>query len=169
MKELFANLAAYFAETYSFDYIQNFDMTDAGRFMPTMVIGLCIGVFIAVCLSYYNGQYLGSVVRALYGAGAFDAQSAKSLAEVGCDKPLIRRAISKNPVLSKYVKPTEDGRFFIPEVDKYIADKRFKSVKGGKLTVLIAFFVCLFGCFTLMFLIPEILQFADNLITLVKG
>lgn len=169
MKELFTELTAYFAEAYSFDYIQNFDMTDAGRFMPIMVIGLCIGVFTAVCISYYNGQYLGTVVRTLYSAGAFDAGSAKALADVGLDKPLIRRAIAKNPVLSKYVKPTEDGRFFIPEAEKYIADKRFKEVRGGKWTLVIAFALCLIGCVFLLDALPEVVQLADNAIGIIKS
>ena len=72
MQELFKNLQEYFAEAYAFEHIQNFDMTDVRRFLPLAVIGLAIGVFIAICVSYYHGQYLGTVVRALYRADAFD-------------------------------------------------------------------------------------------------
>lgn len=169
MSELFTNLKDYFAEAYSFDHVQNFDMTDAARFMPLAVIGLAIGVFIAVCISYYNGQYLGSVVRALYAAAAFDPASAVALADIGCDKPLLRHAIRKNFVLSKYVKATEDGRFYIPEEDKYIADKRFKEVRGGGWTLVIAFFLCLVGCIFLLDALPEILQLADNAIGMIKA
>lgn len=167
MTELFTNLKAYIEEIYSFDYIQNFDMTDVGRFLPIAIIGLAIGVFLAVCISYYNGQYLGSVVRALYKADAFDENSALPLAEIGCDKPLLRRAIRKNFVLSKYVKPTEDGRFYIPDADKYIADKRFREVRGGLWTVVIAFFLCLVGCIFLLDALPEVLQLADNAIGMI--
>ena len=169
MKELFTNLIAYFEELYSFDYIVNFNMTDVGRMLPLMIIGCCVGVFLAVCASYYNGQYLGSVVRALYKADAFDEATAKPLADVGCDKPLLRRAIAKNRVLSKYVKPTADGRFYIPEADKYIADKRFKAVHGGKWVLVITFFLCLVGCIFLLDVVPEILQLADNAIGMIKA
>ncbi len=167
MSELFANLKAYFAETYSFDYIQNFDMTDVGRFLPIAVVGLAIGVFLAVCISYYNGQFLGKVVRRLYKADAFDGGSAVTLDSVGCNNALYRRAIRKNLVLSKYVKPTEDGRFFIPEAEKYIADKRFKEVRGGIWSLVIAFFLCLVGCIFLLDAIPEVLQLADNAIGMI--
>lgn len=167
MLDLFANLKAYFAEAYSFEYIQNFDMTDAGRFLPIAVVGLAIGVFIAFCVSYYHGQYLGRVVRRLYAAGAFDAKSAVTLAEIGCDKPLLRHAIRKNLVLTKYVLPTEDGRFFIPEAQKYIADKRFKEVRGGIWSLVIAFCICLVGCIFLLDALPEVLQLADNAIGMI--
>ncbi|MBE6679793.1 MAG: hypothetical protein E7598_04640 [Ruminococcaceae bacterium] len=177
LKEIYYNLK----ETYfspDLTAIKNFDTYDAQRFMPYLVIGLCIGIFAAVCIMYYNHEYLGRVVRKLYKAGAFSPETAKSLTEMGCNKYLIRKNLMRDTVLSKYVKPTSEinsekdayeALYYIPEDDKYIADKRFKKVKGGMLTVIITFFICLFGCFSLMFLIPQILQFADNLISVIKG
>lgn len=164
---LFADLKAYFAETYSFDYVQNFDMTDAGRLLPIAVVGLAIGVFLAVCISYYHGQFLGKIVRRLYRAGAFSEGSAVTLASIGCDTALFRRSIQKNFVLSKYVRSTADGRFFIPEEDKYIADKRFKAVRGGLWSLVISFVLCLVGCIFLLDALPEVLQLADNAIGMI--
>ena len=164
MQELFKNLQEYFAEAYAFEHIQNFDMTDVRRFLPLAVIGLAIGVFIAICVSYYHGQYLGTVVRALYRADAFDEKRAVTPDSVGCDKALYRRAIRKNLVLSKYVKSTADGRWYIPEADKYIADKRFKAVRGGIATLVIAFILCAVGCIVLLDIRPEVLLLADNAI-----
>ena len=169
----------YLKETYfspDLSAIQNFDTYDAERFLPYIAIGISLGVFIAVCIMYYNHHYLGRVVRKLYKSDAFCAQNAKNLTEIGCNKYLIRKNLMKDTVLSKYVKPTTEiksekdayeAMYYIPEEVKYIADKRFKEVKGGKLTILLAFIVCFFGCFALLFLIPQVLQFADNLINII--
>ncbi|MBQ6893608.1 MAG: hypothetical protein IJN48_05320, partial [Clostridia bacterium] len=81
-------------------------------------------------------------------------------------------------VVSKYVKPTEklkstedvnSARFYIPEDIRFIADKRFKESKLGIRLIVIAFFICLFACFGLLFIVPEIIQLADNVITMTKG
>lgn len=171
----------YLKETYfspDLTAIQNFDTYDAQRFLPYLAVGICAGVFIAVCIMYYNHHYLGRVVRKLYKAECFFESSAKSLSDIGCNKYLIRKNLLRDTVLAKYVKPTSEIKthkdayealYYIPEDLKYIADKRFKEVKGGKLTVLLAFIICFFGCFALLFMIPQILQFADNLITVIKG
>lgn len=181
MSKLFSELYNYFKETYfspDLTAIENFETYDIQRFLPYLVVGLCAGVFIAVCITYYCHAYLGSVVRALYKADAFSEKNAKSLDEIGCNKYFIRKNLCKATVLSKYVKSDTElngekdaanARFYIAEQDKYIADKRFKEVKGGKLMLVITFILCLAGCFALLTAIPEILQLADNLINMTKG
>lgn len=177
LKEIYYNLKeVYFSPDLT--AIKNFDTYDIQRFLPYLAVGICAGVFIAVCIMYYNHEYLGRVVRKLYRAGAFSINDAKSLTDIGCNKYLIRKNLLRDTVLAKYVKPTTEIKtekdayealFYIPEDDKYIADKRFKEVKGGKLTILFTFIICFFGCFALLFMIPQILQLADNLITMIKG
>ena len=144
MKGFFEELTDTLKENYYPDLsgIQNYDMTDVQRLLPIMIVGLCIGVFIASCVYYYHSHFLGSVVRALYKACAFSAADAKTLAEIGCDKRLIKKALGRENLLSRYVKRAEtdgEARYFIPEDDKYIADKRFKEVKGGLWTLLVIF------------------------------
>ncbi len=171
----------YLKETYfspDFSAIQNFDTYDVERFLPYLAVGICAGIFIAACIYYYCNDYLGRVVRRLYKAEAFSPEKAKSLNDINYNKYLIRKNLAKDTLLAKYVKATseiskpqdcENALFYIPEDVKYIADKRFKAVKGGKLSLLITFIICFFACFALLFLIPQILQFADNLITITKG
>ena len=160
--------------THDLSAIENYDTTDIQRFLPLLIVGICIGAFLAVCISYYNGEYLGSVVRRLYRLDAISPESAKPLAEIGCDKFWIRRALSRDTVLAKYVKPVGDAReagcaFYIVEEQKYIADKRFKEVRGGKWTLLFAFIVCTVCCFALLYLVPEALQLLDIAITMFSG
>lgn len=175
MKNVFEELAVYLKETYfspDFTGINNYDMTDVARFLPLMVVGLCIGVFVASCVYYYHSHFLGSVVRALYKAGAFCEAEARTLAEVGSDKRLIKRALGRENLLSRYVKRVDgegEARYFIPESDKYIADKRFKEVRGGKAMLLIIFLICFFGCFALLIALPQFLQLFDNAVTMIKS
>lgn len=179
--DLFTELYNYLNETYfspDLSAITNFETYDIQRFMPFLVTGLCMGVFIAVCASYYTHHYLGKVVRAIYRLRAFSPKEAKSLDDLGLNKPLIRRSLYRDTIVSKYVKPTEKLKskedvktalFYIPEDIRYIADKRFKESKLGIKLIVITFFICLFACFGLMFIIPEVLQLADNVITMTKG
>lgn len=174
MKERFEELIEYFKENYftiDFSGIKNYDMTDITRLFPLMIVGLCLGTFVAACIYYYHSHYIGSVVRALYKAGAFSEKDAKTLDEVNCNKFAIKRALGRENLLTRYVKAAESGeekKYFIPENDKYIADKRFKEVKGGILTLVLIFFVCFFGCLGLLLAAPQILQLADNVVTMMK-
>ncbi len=175
MKEMFEELVSYFKETYfspDFTGINNYDMTDISRFLPLMVVGLCIGVFVASCVYYYHSHFLGSAVRSLYKAGAFSEADAKTLNEVNCNNGAIRRALGRENLLSRYVKKADgdgEARYFIPEADKYVAEKRFKEVRGGKITLLIIFLVCFFGCFALLLALPQFLQLFDNAVTMIKS
>ena len=175
MKERFEELVEYFKENYfniDFSGIKNYDMTDVTRFFPLMIVGLCLGVFVAACIYYYHSHYIGSVVRALYRAGAFSAGDAKTLSEVNCNKFAIKRALKRENLLTRYVKKADGGeedRYFIPEDDKYIAEKRFKEVRGGIFTLVLIFFICFFGCLGLLLVAPQILQLADNVVTMMKS
>ena len=173
---LWEGLKEYYTETYlspDLSGITSFDTTDVQRFLPLMIVGICIGIFLAVCFSYYHGQYLGKVVRRLYKADAFSPECAKPLSEIGCDTLLIRSALRRETVLSKYVKTEDDvkakdARFYIVEEQKYIADKRFKGVRGGMLSLLLAFIICTAACFVLLYFVPDVLQLADNLFNMLK-
>ena len=177
---LFEELYYYFKETYfspDLSAIENFETYDMERFLPYLVVGLCAGVFIATCCSYYVNNYLGSIVHELYSRRIFTEKEAKSLDDLGLNKFLIRRSLYRDTIVSKYVKPTEPltcmadtkkALFYLPEETRYTADKRFKKSKHGKLVLFATFFICLFACFGLLFILPDIVQFADNLINLVK-
>lgn len=178
---LFSELLAYFKEKYfspDLSAIKNFETYDIQRFMPYIIVGLCVGVFIAICCSYYVNHYLGRVVRALYKQRIFSPKEAKSLSDLGLNEFLIRRSLFRDTIVSKYVKSTEplksmadtkNALFYLLEEKKYIADKRFKETKHGMLMIIASFFICLSACFALLLFVPEILQLADNVITMVNG
>ena len=130
LKTVLNELAVYFEEKYfspDLSGITNFDTTDISRFLPLLIVGLCFGTFLAICISYYHNHYLGKVVRKLYKTDAFSSENAKTLDEIGCNSFFIRRNLIRETVLSKYVKPTSEiknhdeaksASFYIEE-DKY--------------------------------------------------
>ena len=176
---LWEELATYFEEKYfspDLSQIQNYDSTDVQRFLPFLIVGLCVGTFLAICFSYYHNHYLGKVVRKLYKEEAFSKENAKTLDEIGCNKFFIRRNLAKDSVLAKYVKPADEiknqkeakeAKFYIVEEDKYIADKRFKESKHGKLFIVLSFILCTAACFILLYIVPDVLQLADNAYTMI--
>lgn len=178
---LFSELGAYFKEKYfspDLSAIKNFETYDIQRFLPYIIVGLCAGVFIAICCSYYVNHYLGRVVRALYKQRIFTEKEAKGLSDLGVNEYLIRRSLFRDTIVSKYVKsvtPLESmadaktALFYLPEETRYTADKRFKETKHGALMIILSFFICLSACFALLLFVPEILQLADNVITMVNG
>lgn len=180
-KLVFKELGEYLKEKYfspDLSNIKNYDTTDVQRFLPYLIVGLCIGTFLAICFSYYHNHYLGMVVRNLYKQEAFSKESAKTLDEIGCNRFFIRRNLAKDSVLSKYVKPVNDIKkqeeaqkeaFYIVEEDKYIADKRFKEAKHGKLLIFVSFILCIVACFFLLYIVPDVLQLADNAFTMIKN
>ncbi len=179
--DLLNELYYYFYTTYfspDLSGIKNFESYDLQRFLPFLVVGLCAGVFIAICGTYYVSHYLGKVVRALYSRRVFSPEAALTLDELELNAPLIRRSLYRETVVSKYVKPTEElknaedvktARFYILEESRFIADKRFKESKLGIKLIVLSFFICLFACFGLLYIVPEIIQLADNVITITKG
>ena len=178
---LFQELYNYFYTTYfspDLSAIKNFDTYDTERFMPFLVVGLCIGVFLSVCCTYYVSHYLGKVVRKLYSRRVFSEKEALTLDELELNQYLIRRSLYKDTIVSKYVKATEElssindaktARFYILEETRLIADKRFKESKLGIKIIFITFFICLFACFGLLYILPDVVQLADNVLTMIKG
>ena len=118
------------------------------------------------------------MVRALYSRRIFTPEAALTLDELELNVPLIRSALYRETVVSKYVKPKDElkssedvksARFYIPDEVRFIADKRFKESKLGIKLIVITFFLCFAACFGLLFIVPEILQLADNVISMTKG
>ena len=108
---LFEELYNYFYTTYfspDLSAIQNFDTYDTERFLPYLVVGLCAGVFFAICSTYYVNHYLGKVVRKLYSRRVFSPEAALTLDELELNQFLIRRSLFKETIVSKYVKATEE-------------------------------------------------------------
>lgn len=100
-----------------------------------VIIGLCIGIFLAALYSVYQRTVPGGIVRALLKAEALSPEAAKSLAELGLGRnPLCSFEIKRNAMLGRFLRAVdgeegEEPRYYIPEEQKYAADVRFE--RGG--------------------------------------
>ena len=178
---LASEIAEYFREKYfSPDLVdlKNFDGVAIGQSLPYLCLCVCAGIFFAALISYYNGAFLGRVVRELYNTASFREEDAKTLEELGCNHPLIRRNLRSGSVLSKYVKPAtpiqtdEDiktAKFYLAEETKFIADKRYKAFRGGKRMLILLFVLCVAAYFFLLYYLPDAVRLADNAINMIQN
>ena len=135
-----------------------------------VILGICIGIFLAAAYSVYQRTVPGGIVRALLRAEAFSPEAAKTLAEIGLDKnPLNSLEIKRNAMLGRFLRVVEgeEGgapRYYIPEEQKYAADVRFE--KGGNpiLTLVLAAVGALVMAVVLCKGLPIVLGIIDGIL-----
>lgn len=141
-----------------------------------ILIGMYIGVVVALILSCYRKGYMGHVVRAILKAKAHSAEDALTPEELGLHKKrILVRAMRRRKFggLVKCVgvdfeqkKPDfSEERYYIPEEHRYQAEDRY-SRRGVGIGMVIFWAIFLIPVFmVLRFAIPELLQMLDNFIT----
>ncbi len=79
-----------------------------------------IGASLASIMLYFNKTVIGSVVRALLKADAKDADSAKTLAEIGLKNNIfVAAALKKHGALRKLVSEVDDKTVYLPDGSSY--------------------------------------------------
>ena len=76
--------------------------------IPVLVWALYIGLAIGLILGYYMKRILGEAVRRIIDCGAIGFENAKTLEELGINKPNIIHSIKKG-ALSKYIRSTRSA------------------------------------------------------------
>lgn len=121
-QSLFEELWEYFVDKYftiDMPYLENISM-DTGSLVtiPSIIIGLILGIVIAAGCSIFNKRYIGGFVRHIIYNECFDASSAKTLYDLGYLKsPAIRSVIKSSGSLSRWVRCVEEDHF-IEEIAK---------------------------------------------------
>lgn len=127
----FGDIWDYLRETYfsvDFGKYHNFDLGNHSTTLAQMILGMMIGISLAAIVIVYERQHLGCVARALLKAEAQDEESAKTLAELGCEwmilvKRSLRRRDSALRKLIRYVgEPDEQD-----ELPDEVTGKREKK------------------------------------------
>jgi hypothetical protein len=159
-------------------YFENFDIDVNSSSMLVVILGLAVGMLIAIILSLIFKSVSGKVVKALVSCGARDADSAKTVEELGLGKVKFLKSVLKpGSALYKAIACTSDeekkldynsARFYLPEEKRISAEVRFAEekhpVRTGVLAVLLVTAVAVFA----IFIIPELLTMLDNLVTQLK-
>lgn len=127
----FGDIWDYLRETYftvDFGEYRNFDLGSHSTTLAQIIIGIMIGISLAAIAIAYERRHLGRLVRALLKGEAQDEGSAKTLAELGCDRILflkqqLRRRDSSLRKLIRYVgEPEEEG-----DLPHEVTGKRLKK------------------------------------------
>lgn len=145
-----------------------------------MLIGLYVGIVLALILVSWRRGYMGNVIRSLLKAEAFSEETAKSPEEIGLEKkPILKRALKRQrfgglvkctgvDLLAKKPDFTA-ARYYIPENRRYQAEDRYNR-KGIGVPMIIFWAIFLIPVFmVLRFAIPELLQLVDNFITAINA
>ncbi len=186
-----SELLHYLSERYfsvQFGAYDNFSVSSGtGLVVRNIILALAIGFIAAALMTAYTRVVLGGFVRKLIAADALDASRARSLFELGYFRSVaIRRELSRGSSLRMVVrssgeeagapanarkKPQLDfltARFYIPEELRYRAEIRFDKKGSGRLTVILVVVAIIITAAALCFFLPDVLQLADNLITVLS-
>ena len=95
-------------------YLENFKIQSNSLFsLRWMMIGLAVGAIIAAISTVYNKRYIGDFIRRLLYQQCYDAESAKTLAELEYSGVAgIRSAIRTGGSLSRWVRCAEEDEFY---------------------------------------------------------
>ena len=98
--------------------------------VPLIVVGLFLGVAIALVVNVFTKRVLGAPVRKLLSENATSADAAKTLAELGVDKNwFLAHAFRGNVSLRRVVRCREEDEFLKAQEEKACAEENPKKAK----------------------------------------
>ncbi len=110
----------------------NYEHLSSGSMIsvPLIVVGLFIGIAIALVASVFTKRVLGAPVRKLLSEGATSADSAKTLAELGLAKNwFLAHAFRGNVSLRRVVRCREEDEFLKEQEEKACAEENAKKAR----------------------------------------
>ena len=120
----------------SFLVEQSYENVNTGSMisLPFVVLGIFVGVAIALFAAVFNKRFLGEAVRKLLDAEALSSDSAKTLEELGIGKNfLLRHAVKGNVSLRRVVRCREEDEFLrVQEEASETADESGKQSRALK-------------------------------------
>ena len=182
-------LIAYFKDTYftvHFGAYDNFSVTEqTANIVNTIIPALIWGIIIASVATVFCRRVVGEFVRTLCKKEALSPEGAVTLMETGLFRStIIRRELCRSAFLRKVVFCREEqeflsekgkdatykidftkDHFYIPEDLKYRAETRFNQKGSTWIYVLVTVVLVPLVVGLLCRFMPDILQFADSIIT----
>ena len=197
LNEIFALSAISFFEkidetlfTPNFDTYEHLTFLNDPLTFKWLILGVYFGLVIASLVMFYNKNVLGELIRRLDEVGALDAESAKTLDELGLSKNIfIKLSLKRGNTLRKLVAiaPAEgeacerdltlclasvEGikysvdteRFYLPQSKRDVAVGRFRRKGSGWLSVVLMAVVGLAVVIAIMKLAPSVAGIIEALI-----
>ena len=128
-KPLWQELWEYILETYltpKYGYYANLDINYDPSISPAAVFFAVFAAIMAACaINIFNRRTLGRPVRLLLKNDAIGRRNAKTLSELGLEKPGVLRFFINRLTLSKAIRCVEEDEFYnIPEEEEPTEVKR---------------------------------------------
>ena len=182
-------LISYFRETYfsiRFGAYDNFSVTEqTANIVNKIIPALIIGIIIAAIATVYCRRVVGQFVRTLIEKEALSPESGVTLFDTGAFRStVVRRELYRGAFLKKVVRCREEeafiaekgsdasyqidftrDHFYIPEELKDRAEIRFNPKGSSWLTVVLTAVLTPIVVGLICRFLPNILQFADSIIT----
>lgn len=182
-------LISYFRETYfsiRFGAYDNFSVTEqTANIVNKIIPALIIGIIIAAVATVYCRRVVGQFVRTLIEKEALSPESGVALFDTGAFRStVVRRELCRGALLRKVVRCREEeaflaekgndasyqidftrDHFYIPEELKDRAEIRFNPKGSSWLTVVLTAVLTPIVVGLICRFLPNILQFADSIIT----
>ncbi len=182
-------LISYFRETYfsiRFGAYDNFSVTEqTANIVNKIIPALIIGIIIAAIATVYCRRVVGQFVRTLIEKEALSPESGVTLFDTGAFRStVVRRELCRGAFLKKVVRCREEeafiaekgsdasyqidftrDHFYIPEELKDRAEIRFNPKGSSWLTVVLTAVLTPIVVGLICRFLPNILQFADSIIT----
>lgn len=182
-------LISYFRETYfsiRFGAYDNFSVTEqTANIVNKIIPALIIGIIIAAIATVYCRRVVGQFVRTLIEKEALSPESGVTLFDTGAFRStVVRRELCRGALLRKVVRCREEeafiaekgsdasyqidftrDHFYIPEELKDRAEIRFNPKDSSWLTVVLTAVLTPIVVGLICRFLPNILQFADSIIT----
>jgi len=163
----------------------------SGATLRNMILAVAAGIILASLMTLYNRRGLGGFVRRLIAEKADSPENAKTLMELGYFRStMIRRELARGTALRMVVRSPEKeafenretktpkkgiepaykhdfmtARFYIPEDLRARAEVRFDLKGSGWLPTLITIAVTVVAASLMCWFLPDLIQFADNIIS----
>ena len=182
-------LVSYFKETYftiRFGAYDNFSITEqTANTVNRIIPALILGIIIAAVATVFSRRLVGDFVRTLIEKEALSPERGVTLLETGAFRStVVRRELCRGVFLKKVVFCREEqafldekgkdatyeidftkDHFYIPEDLKYRAENRFNQKGTGWLSVVLTVILVPLVVGLICRFMPNILQFADSIIT----
>ncbi|MBQ3014301.1 MAG: hypothetical protein IJD75_04095 [Clostridia bacterium] len=182
-------LISYFRETYfsiRFGAYDNFSVTEqTANIVNKIIPALIIGIIIAAIATVYCRHVVGQFVRTLIEKEALSPESGVTLFDTGAFRStVVRRELCRGAFFKKVVRCREEeafiaekgsdtsyqidftrDHFYIPEELKDRAEIRFNPKGSSWLTVVLTAVLTPIVVGLICRFLPNILQFADSIIT----
>ncbi len=147
--------------------------SETGITLPLILFcGVC-GILVAVCVSIFNNEVLGRLVKKMLHCNAVGIENAKTLPELGFSEKGISYFCLKNGFSAKKtvfsVKSEEDGgkttvRYYISEDNISRASSLYKTNKSSPIVLVVAVILLIATAVIMYKIIPDLIQMASNLV-----